>query len=76
VTWRSGSGSLGIAESSSSSACVDPAFGIDYYLGVDGISLLLVMLAGFLTPIALLSSWESVRKVKEFSIFIWRSKPP
>src|SRR5688572_26090363 len=48
-----------------------PAFGIEYYLGVDGISLLLVVLTGFLTPIALLSSWESVdKKVKEFSIFI------
>ena len=48
-----------------------PAFGIDYYLGIDGISLLLVVLTGFLTPIALLSSWESVnKKVKEFSIFI------
>ena len=48
-----------------------PAFGIDYYVGVDGISLLLVVLTAFLTPIALLSSWESVeRKVKEFSIFI------
>ena len=48
-----------------------PAFGIDYYLGVDGISLLLVVLTGFLTPIALLSSWEGVeKKVKEFSIFI------
>jgi NADH-quinone oxidoreductase subunit M len=48
-----------------------PAFGIDYYLGVDGISLLLVVLTGFLTPIALLSSWVSVeKKVKEFSIFV------
>jgi NADH-quinone oxidoreductase subunit M len=48
-----------------------PAFGIDYFVGVDGISLLLVVLTGFLTPIALLSSWEGVdKKVKEFSIFI------
>jgi NADH-quinone oxidoreductase subunit M len=48
-----------------------PAFGIDYYVGVDGISLLLIVLTGFLTPIALLSSWGSVeKKVKEFSIFI------
>jgi NADH-quinone oxidoreductase subunit M len=48
-----------------------PAFGIEYYIGVDGISLLLIVLTGFLTPIALLSSWESVEKnVKEFSIFI------
>ncbi|MBI4266496.1 MAG: NADH-quinone oxidoreductase subunit M [Acidobacteria bacterium] len=48
-----------------------PAFGIDYSLGVDGISLLLVVLTAFLTPIALLSSWGSIeRKVKEFSIFM------
>ncbi|HEY7792023.1 MAG TPA: NADH-quinone oxidoreductase subunit M [Vicinamibacterales bacterium] len=48
-----------------------PAFGIQYYLGVDGISLLLIVLTGFLTPLALLSSWASVEsKVKEFSIFI------
>jgi NADH-quinone oxidoreductase subunit M len=48
-----------------------PAFGIDYYIGVDGISLLLVVLTGFLTPIALLSSWEGVhKKIKEFSIFV------
>ena len=48
-----------------------PAFGVDYYLGVDGISLLLVVLTSFLTPIALLSSWGSIdRKVKEFSVFM------
>jgi NADH-quinone oxidoreductase subunit M len=48
-----------------------PTFGIDYYIGIDGISLLLVVLTGFLTPIALLSSWGSIdRKVKEFSIFM------
>src|SRR5215218_10029070 len=48
-----------------------PAFGIDYYVGIDGISLLLIVLTGFLTPVSLLSSWVGVtRKVKEFSIFI------
>jgi NADH-quinone oxidoreductase subunit M len=48
-----------------------PAFGISYLLGVDGISLLLVVLTGFLTPLALLGSWESVHKrVKAFSICI------
>jgi NADH-quinone oxidoreductase subunit M len=48
-----------------------PAFGIDYYVGVDGISLLLVVLTGFLTPIALLSSWEGVEhKIKEFCVFM------
>ncbi len=48
-----------------------PAFGIEYYLGIDGLSLMLLVLTGFLTPIALLSGWESVEKhVKEFSIFM------
>ena len=39
-----------------------PAFGIEYYLGIDGLSLMLIVLTGFLTPIALLCSWESVHK--------------
>src|SRR5215213_1900723 len=48
-----------------------PAFGIDYYIGIDGISLMLVVLTGLLTPIALLSSWVGVdHKVKEFCAFI------
>jgi NADH-quinone oxidoreductase subunit M len=48
-----------------------PAFGIDYYVGVDGISLLLLVLTGFLTPLALLSSWESIRKkTRTFCIFV------
>ena len=48
-----------------------PEFGIQYHLGVDGISLFLIVLTGFLTPLALLSSWESVHKsVKLFSFFI------
>src|SRR3982751_6195283 len=48
-----------------------PVFGIQYYLGVDGISLLLIVLTGFLTPLALLCSWESVHKnVKVFSFFL------
>src|SRR2546427_9217293 len=48
-----------------------PAFGIDYHIGVDGISLLLLVLTGLLTPLALLSSWESVHKrLKAFCIFV------
>jgi NADH-quinone oxidoreductase subunit M len=48
-----------------------PSFGIFYYVGVDGISLFLIVLTGFLTPLALLSSWRSVhRKVREFSFFV------
>jgi NADH-quinone oxidoreductase subunit M len=46
-----------------------PAFGIDYFVGVDGISLFLLVLTGFLTPLALLASWESVHeRVKAFAI--------
>jgi NADH-quinone oxidoreductase subunit M len=48
-----------------------PQFGISYHLGIDGISLFLIVLTGFLTPLALLSSWESVHKnVKLFSCFM------
>ena len=38
-----------------------PSLDISYHLGVDGISLLLVVLTTFLTPIALLASWESIQ---------------
>src|SRR6202140_1306553 len=48
-----------------------PSFGISYAVGVDGISLLLLVLTGFLTPLALLSSWESVnRKTRAFCAFV------
>jgi len=48
-----------------------PAFGIDYSLGVDGLSLFLIVLTGFLTPLALLSSWESIHgRVRAFSMCI------
>ena len=44
-----------------------PSLHVSYHLGVDGISLLLVVLTGFLTPIALLSSWDSIAtRVKGF----------
>jgi NADH-quinone oxidoreductase subunit M len=39
-----------------------PTFGISYAVGIDGISLMLVVLTAFLTPVALLGSWESVHK--------------
>jgi NADH-quinone oxidoreductase subunit M len=45
--------------------------GLDYHLGVDGISVFLVLLAAFLTPLALLSSWRAIDdRVKEFSVFM------
>src|SRR5215212_58527 len=43
---------------------------IQYYLGVDGLSILLVLLTAFLTPISILSTWTSVEdRVKEFMVF-------
>lgn len=44
---------------------------ISYFVGVDGISLLLVLLTTFLTPLTLLSSWTAIQKnVKEFTFFM------
>jgi NADH-quinone oxidoreductase subunit M len=46
-----------------------PSFGITYQMGVDGISLLFVLLSTFLTPICILASWESIQtRVKEYMI--------
>jgi len=46
-----------------------PTLGVSYHLGVDGISLLLVLLTTFLMPLVLLSSWSSVEaRWKEFAI--------
>jgi NADH-quinone oxidoreductase subunit M len=46
-----------------------PAFKINYHMGVDGISVLFVLLSTFLTPLCILASWESVTvRVKEYMI--------
>ena len=46
-----------------------PAAGIAYHLGIDGISLPLVLLTAVIMPLALLSSWSSIGdRVKEFTI--------
>lgn len=37
-----------------------PTFNIQYAVGVDGISLLLVMLTTILTPLCVLASWTSI----------------
>jgi NADH-quinone oxidoreductase subunit M len=43
---------------------------IQYYLGVDGLSILLLLLTGFLTPISILSTWTAIEeRVKDFMIF-------
>ena len=41
-----------------------------FYMGVDGLSILLVLLTTFLTPISILSTWTAVEdRVKDFMIF-------
>jgi len=46
-----------------------PDFGVEYRLGIDGVSLFLVLLTTFLTPIVVLSCWGDVHKrVKEFFV--------
>jgi len=48
-----------------------PSLGIQYHVGIDGISLFLVLLTTFLTPLAILSSWNSIEKrVKEYYLFM------
>lgn len=44
---------------------------ITYHLGVDGISLFLVLLTTFLTPLAMLASWKGITaRLKEFFIML------
>jgi len=46
-----------------------PTLGASYHLGIDGISLLLVLLTTFITPLALASAWRAIEeRSKEFVI--------
>jgi NADH-quinone oxidoreductase subunit M len=46
-----------------------PTYGISYYVGIDGFSLLLIMLTTFLTPLCVLATWTDIQhRVKEFMI--------
>ncbi len=47
-------------------------FGISYFVGIDGISLMLVMLTTFLIPVIVLASWKSIEdKRKGFFISLF-----
>jgi len=39
-----------------------PAFNVDYYLGVDGISIPFILLTTFLTPLVVISAWQVIRE--------------
>lgn len=44
---------------------------IHYFVGIDGMAVLLVVLTTFITPLTLISSWSSIqKKVKEFTFFM------
>lgn len=46
-----------------------PSLGLNYHVGVDGISLWLVMLSTFLMPVCILCGWNSIEKrVKEYLV--------
>ena len=48
-----------------------PTFGIEYAVGVDGISLLLVLLTTILPPLCVLGSWDSITsRLKAFMMLI------
>jgi NADH-quinone oxidoreductase subunit M len=45
--------------------------GANYHVGIDGISLLLIMLTTLLGPLAVLSSWSAIEnRVKEYYVFM------
>ena len=46
-----------------------PLYGISYHVGIDGISLLLVMLTTFITPVTILSAFDTIQqRVKGFMV--------
>ena len=47
-----------------------PGFGIEYIVGIDGLSLFLVLLTTLLMPLAILASWSIKDKVKEYLVFM------
>ncbi len=48
-----------------------PSFGASYYLGIDGVSLFLILLTTLLTSVSLLSSYRYIKEhVKEFVILM------
>jgi len=47
-----------------------PSVGIDYSMGVDGVSIFLILLATVLTPLAVLASWSISKRTKEYFLFM------
>ncbi len=47
-----------------------PVYNINYHIGIDGLSLLLILLTTFLTPLVLLGSWTYIKQ-REKEYFLW-----
>jgi NADH-quinone oxidoreductase subunit M len=47
-----------------------PSIGIGYQMGIDGISVFLILLATVLTPLAVLASWSISDRAKEYFLFL------
>lgn len=48
-----------------------PAWGVHYFVGVDGMSLLLVVMTTFLMPIVFLAAWnDPAKSVRQFTFFM------
>ncbi len=46
------------------------SIGASYYVGVDGVSIWLLILTTFLMPISVLASWHVTKRVREYMIFM------
>ncbi|MBX3279363.1 MAG: NADH-quinone oxidoreductase subunit M [Acidobacteria bacterium] len=44
--------------------------GVNYFVGIDGISIWLVILTTFIMPISVLASWRVTKRVREYMIFM------
>jgi NADH-quinone oxidoreductase subunit M len=48
-----------------------PSWGIQYYLGVDGLSILMVLLTSFISLLAIAASWTAIKtQIKQYYIFM------
>jgi NADH-quinone oxidoreductase subunit M len=69
LLWQGRAGASGYQREEFARWIVQPP--ISYHLGVDGISLFLVILTTFLTAISVLASWKSIEhRVKEFFVML------
>ncbi|HVL80894.1 MAG TPA: NADH-quinone oxidoreductase subunit M [Actinomycetota bacterium] len=66
ATFRAGDGSFQLVESHEWIS----SLGVRYALGVDGISLFLVLLTTFLFPLCFVAAWNHTRRLKQFVIVL------